>query len=380
MNTHHLGNKFGAGANHALRLVLVMTLGTIFVGCRKTVTAVPQHFVQIEALLPLHPAYAQAALHDRTAAEIVQSAETIATPQPIPAKPLPASFSAGVLIPPSMAREREQRIAVDSRRYLALLEDSLTRRNGEILEREERAGKKQIAVEIEAERLKHEQTLREQYAHERADIERKRLTFEFRREALRSQERVYNGMMKADAVLQLNQVNGNITAFNNKLKQIEIAVADIPGTAASELISLVNQREAELKSRLQNRRNRLKQEVEDRKDREQLRLDSESESIPELTASVLPTSAPSDKPLPPLDAASSAALAAVKPNLRAALTQAQAEQKPSREKFLAVLRADTQKAVEQIALREGWTLVPPGTLNASDYTAHAADALKDQWK
>ena len=371
-------NWGGAGARNACRLALVLSVGAGTHGCRNLTPATPQHFVQIDALLPLHPAYSQADLQNKTAAGIVQSAETLALPQPISDKPLPASFSAGVLVPPSMAQEREQRIAADSRRYLALLEDSLVRRNGEILEREERAGNKQIGIEREAERLQREQTLREQYTQQRAKIKRDRLRLEFRREALRSQQRVFNGTMRNDATLQLNQVRGSITALDNQLKQKNLG--DIPGIVAAGLGDFESVRQGELKRRLENRRKRLEREVTDRIAREELRLASESESVPELIASVLPDSTLSDKPLPPLGTGSASAFASVKPELRAALSQTQTEQKPFREKFLAVLRADTQKAVEQVALREGWKLVAPGTTDASDYTAHAADALKAQWK
>ena len=339
---------------------------------------VPQHFVRIDTLIPLHPASSQIAFQDKTTAAIIASAETLTTPQPAARKPLPERFAVGVLVPPSMAREREQRIASDARRYLALLEDSLTRRNEEILEREQRVSNRQTALEIEAEQFQREQELRAQYERERTELKRQRLQMELRQVVLRSQERAFIGMMRSDATLQLNQAKNRIAALDVQLEQKD--TRKIPVFVAATMSKFKQDRETELMRRLANRKKRLKEETANRVAREQLRLDTESESIPELQTSVLASAAPADKPLPPLETSSAAPFAATKPNLRIALSQAQTEQSTLRTKWLAVLRADTEKAVAQIAVREGWKLVRQGTSNATDYTAKAADALKAQWK
>jgi len=367
-----------ARAGVVFRLALVFASVTVLWGCRKVTPVVPQHFVQIDVLIPLHPAYSQIVFQDKTTTAITASAETFAMPQPIATKPLPERFDVGVLVPPSMAREREQRIASDARRYLALLEGSLARRNEEIFEREQRVGRKQAAIEIEVERLKREQILREQYERERTALERQRQPLEVRGVVLRRQERVWVGMMRSDAALQLNQVKNRIAAFDKQLEDTDIR--KIPALIAKGMSDFKKDREADLMRRLENRKKRLEEETANRIAREQLRLDNELESIPELHEAVLSASAPADKPLPPLETSSTVPFTAAKPNLRAALSQAQTQQNMSRIKWIAVLRADTEKAVLQIAVRDGWKLVQQGTPNASNYTAQAADALKSQWK
>jgi len=367
-----------ARAGVVFRLALVFASVTVLWGCRKVTPVVPQYFVQIDVLIPLHPAYSQIVFQDKTTTAITASAETFAMPQPIATKPLPERFDVGVLVPPSMAREREQRIASDARRYLALLEGSLARRNEEIFEREQRVGRKQAAIEIEVERLKREQILREQYERERTALERQRQPLEVRGVVLRRQERVWVGMMRSDAALQLNQVKNRIAAFDKQLEDTDIR--KIPALIAKGMSDFKKDREADLMRRLENRKKRLEEETANRIAREQLRLDNELESIPELHEAVLSASAPADKPLPPLETSSTVPFTAAKPNLRAALSQAQTQQNMSRIKWIAVLRADTEKAVLQIAVRDGWKLVQQGTPNASNYTAQAADALKSQWK
>jgi hypothetical protein len=369
----------GAGAGRALRLAAFWGVGLLGVsGCGKILPAAKQHSVQMDRLVPLHPAYSQIAMQREIVGGVERQAGALSLPKPQAQTPLPPAFAAGELIPPNLASEREERVALDSRRYLALLEDSLTRRNAGILEREERAGRKQIEVEVEAERTKREQALREQYAQERAAIQSEKRPLEFRRVALESQRVAFTGMTKSDANLQLGTVTQRIAALDKRLQDRDDRA--VPAIVADRLKPFIAKQNEELAHRLQNRRRRLEDEVEGRLKRERLRLASEADAIPDLRASVMPPSTPSDRPIAPVVAAGSEAYTQTKPRLDTAIVQAQSEQNAERLRLLSVLRADTQKAVEQVAVREGWKLVPVGTRGATDITAHAADALREQWK
>ena len=123
----------------------------------------------------------------------------------------------------------------------------------------------------------------------------------------------------------------------------------------------------------------LAAELQDQLDNRSRQLENAGRSITTFGANLPATPKPAAVPVPPPPD-----LQAAQQTAQAQITTALAQQKTAggrqREQILAVIRADTEQAVQQIAARENWKLVPPGTPGATDATSDAAKSLREQWK
>ena len=123
----------------------------------------------------------------------------------------------------------------------------------------------------------------------------------------------------------------------------------------------------------------LAAELQDQLDNRSRQLDNAGRSITTFGANLPATLKPAAVPVPPPPD-----LRAAQQTAQAQITAALARQKTAgsrqREQILALIRADTEQALQQIAARENWKLVPAGTPGATDATNDAAKALREQWQ
>lgn len=374
-----LGNVRGGAEVRAAPLLALLTIAGLGLlpGCRKPALPLARRFVRIDALLPLHPAWAQVVSLQRAEAAFAAAPREAATLQ-WAGSTMPQPFTPPVIVPQSLARERQNRIAEETSAYLSQVADFVRRRNQARIEREERAGRKQVDAQIAQEAATREEALRAANQIHARDLSRQLRALGFRDAALRSQIRVFTDQPLRDATLQHQTVRAQMDALT--LQRDALLAYDPTEQVANEMEPKRQQLYADLHARLQKQLAALNQAGEDRLARARARL--EKDMAPVSAASAPPAALKT--PLRPLTLASlpetSSALHGAKMQVNAALARRLADWEAQRQRLIAVIRTDTAKAVEQVARRRHWALAPEGTPGATDATGEAAKALRIQWQ
>lgn len=377
----------GAVAWHAYHLALLALLACLAAGCRNSAPSLPagRQYVRLDALLPLHPAWAQV-----QALEVAQarfpSAQAQASTLQYPIKPLPEVFTPPVTVPPSLADERDKRVQEDALHYVQQTEQALVAKNADILKRFERREQRQTQVQYSRALAERELQLSAANEQEAAQLEVRVNTLGFRQVALRTQIDAYTNRLYQDprnpivqdVVRQEALISEQMNALEDQRKAV--LARDVRAAAVQQLAAQKKQWQAESAARLAARKAELADSVKQQVEQARARLKNDIKPIPPLASAPLPPAEPNATPLPlPIAPDAPGAIRRAQGQLGAALAQERQAWQAQKEALLASIRADTSQAVAQIARKQGWNLVP-GASQGKDVTDQAAGALRAQWR
>jgi hypothetical protein len=354
----------------------------IAAGCRRTPEPTPaRRFVRLEALLPLHPAWAQVAALDRVLAEFA-SHKTQPALLPLTPPPFPPPFPPPKEVPETLAKERQQRIEEDAARYVDLLESALRARADEEYRRQARVLQREMDATLAKELAQREEEIRaaNQLKARAIDLQVRRLAF--RVIALQSQIDVFRGQPREDAQLQMSQVLAE-TARLHLEREALLDKENIRLQAERDLEPRKQQLMAERDQRLKELRDRLDQEIADQLANAETQLEQQTGAIPPLGSAPTRPPDPRATPLTLLNPPGlSGITAAAQSDRNRVLARQRAEWQSYRTRLVNAIRADTQKAVEQAARQQGWQLVSEASRRAGDAdgTEAATRALRRQWR
>ena len=368
-------------ARNALRLAILIISATLFQGCKKPEIDSTNHYsVRVDTLLMVHPAWNQVVTLDRTInqfANRVPLREVIATPLP----PMPPNLSAPPLLPPTVAQERQQRTRDYEAQYLQQLAETLRLQDKIYLTRMARRLEKEAESQYQKELAERNASIRAERLREAKDLDRQITILQFKDVAFQSQMNVYTSKDQAysDAKLQHDRINALLAELSSKADSLvsrEI-IADLAKTALA-----TRRQELQLQSekQMEQEREALAAKRAEHIKLEQGKLTSEPDSLPSIETT--PTPAPEEKETPLTllpDLTSGVATQEAERVVKSALSAQQKSWQRQRERLIAVIRADTQQAVNQIAHERKWKLVPFGTSPSQDVTGIVKSLLQIQW-
>lgn len=367
------GSLLGGAGSRKARCLALICLMAMLAGCRRpAVLPAAPRYVRIETLLPLHPAWAQTQALERITAGL-SPANRVITDASLP---LPTPYPFQSTTPKNLADERKKRIKDDSEQYLNQLATFLFADNAQRWNRETRARQRQADAQYRRELAAKVTALAGLAAVKRAGLNAQINRLGYTAVAYESQGRIFIGQSQRDA-------KANLLRVNNQIEELTRQRDAIPSDFRPEAVTQMQTRRMALnKTVLDFRDQRAKElaaELQDQLDNRSRQLESASRSITTFGANLPVTPKPAAVPIPPppdFQAAQQAGQA----QITAALTRQKTANAAQREQLLAVIRADTEQALQQIAARENWKLVAVGTRGADDATSDAAKALREQWK
>ncbi len=377
----------GEMTRKASLLALLATLSGGLTGCRDAAPPLPttHQYVRLDALLPLHPAWAQVLALDAAQARF-PAAQVQASTLGYPLTPLPEVFAPPITVPPSLAGERDKRVQEDALHYVQQTEQALTAKNIDIVQRFERNEQRQTEALYRRALAERELKLSTANEKEADQLEGRINTLGFRQVALRTQIDAYTSRLNQDprnpvvqdAVRQEALVSEQMNALQDQRKAV--LARDVRALAVEQMAAQRKQLEAESAARLQARKLELAESVRQQVDQARARLKNDIKPIPPLASAPLPPVEPNATPLPlPLAPNAVGAIGQAQAALSAAMRQEQQAWQAQREALLTAIRADTTQAVAQIARKEGWNMIPAGHAG-KDVTAQAAGVLRAQWR
>ena len=380
----------GAVARNASLLALLAMISCSVPGCRNAAPTLltTRQYVRLDALIPLHPAWAQVQALDAAQSRF-PAAQAQASGLKYPLTPLPEVFTPPVTVPPSLASEREKRVQEDSLHYVQQTEQALTAKNIDILKRIERDEQRQTEARYGRALADLELKLSAANEVEANLLEAQVNTLGFRQVALRTQIESYTNRLNQDprnpivqdAVRQEALVSAKMNALADQRKAV--LARDVQALAVQQLTAPHRQWLLESAARMQGRRAELADSVRQQVEQARARLKNDIKPIPLLANASLPPVDPHATPLPlPLGPDAPQAIGQAQAQLSAAMAQEQQAWGAQKEALIAAIRADTAQAVAQIARKEGWNLVPVGKAGKAgkDVTAQAAGAIRAQWR
>ena len=377
----------GATARTASHLALLTTLMYLATGCRTATPSLPatHQYVHLEALLPLHPAWAQVRALDIAQGHL-HAAQAQASTLQYPLTPLPEVFTPPVTVPPSLAAERDKRVQEDALHFVQQTEQALIAKNNDIMQRFERNERRQNAAQYARAFADRELKLNAANEQEANQLTERVNTLGFRQVALRTQIEAYTNRLNQDprnpvvqdAVRQEALVSEQMSALTDQRKAI--LARNVRALAVEQLAPQKLQWQQESDARLAARKNELADSVRQQVDQARARLKNDIKPIPPLASAPLPPAEPQATPLPlPLAPDAAGSIGHAQAQLSAAMAHEQQAWQLQRDALLAAIRADTMQAVTQIARKQGWNLVPVGH-GGQDVTPQAAGALRAQWQ
>ena len=358
---------------HSLRLALCLVPFCLSSGCRRLAVApATPRSARIEALLPLHPAWEQTQALNRVVAGLAPFNRVLSGAVP----PLPPPFAFTQTAPKNMADERKKRIQDDAEQYLIQLTSFLIADNAQRLAREVRARQRQADAQYRRELETKIAELTAAAAKQRNALNAQINRLGYKLVAYDSQGRIFIGQSQRDAKEAAKQVTRQI---DDLTAQRDAISSDFRSAAVAQMRT----RRAELNQSVSDFRKRraeqLAAELRDQIDNRSRQLDAAASAITTFGANLPATPKPAAVPTPP-PPDFSAANRAAQAQIASALQRQNIAANAQRDRLLAVIRADTEQAVAQIAARENWKLVPVGTQGATDATDAVAKALREQWK
>lgn len=377
MSTNATG---GDGVPRALLLAFVAILCGTTPGCRRQMAPrLPAHSVRISALLQIHPSWpAWEAIQKRIAIEqstagavhvvSVNDDETIAPP---------------AILPENRVAEHEKLVQDDASRYLNQLDKSLEMKTRESVASRRRVEEQTEAVQYANSLDKKITELRDQSVVQARGLQKDLSKLNYRTEALASQSRVYASPsvnarhLLEDVRLQQVELDRQVQLKNAEIDGI--LKADFAGLARESLKPFQLQLRQEREARMVSYKAQLLSADAKEVALARTRVSSQPAPIPPLAdhASEIedPGATPVSLVLPAPDPSvlqNTRDVAKYGRDERVRLLTEQAD------KIRAVVLQDVTKAVEEIAHREHWLLLPEGT--ADDWTAHVREQLRSTWK
>ena len=383
-----LPTKWGETAARSVTLfALLAALSCFAVGCKNAAPTLvsTRGYVRLEALLPLHPAWAQVQALDAAQARF-PAAQVQASALKYPLTPLPVVFTPPVTVPPSLAAERDRRVQEDSLHYVQQTEQALTAKNIDIMKRFEQQEQRQTEGIYSRALAERELKLSVANEQEAKALAARIDTLGFRLVTLRIQVDAYTSRLNQDprnpvvqdAVRQEALVSEQMNALEEERKTV--ADRKVRPVAEQQLAAQRRQWQEESAVRLKSRKMELADSVLQQVEQARTRLKNAIKPMPSLANILPPTVNPQATPLPlPVAPDAPVAIGHAQAQLSAAMVQEQRAWQAQRQALLTAIRADTAQAVAQIARKEGWDLLPAGSAG-KDLTTQAAGIVRAQWR
>ncbi|MCS6777436.1 MAG: hypothetical protein RMJ43_09265 [Chloroherpetonaceae bacterium] len=356
-----------------LAMLAIGVVGLQPAGCRKTQPPAPRYAVRMQDLLPLHPLWARSVILQESPAEQENRAS-----QRLPGHvfyPLPPPFPEPGPLPPDLTQERQRRLETDARRYVQQLEEFLRQRANDALARLERAERKAIEARLTDARERRIAAETEENRKQAQRLIGEITRLRIRRIAFESQVRTFKGQPRSDAQKQLGILDARIAALEAERARM---LDDVRPRIFQEIEQQRDQLLNELAERMRARRAAEERAIAEALSSARERLRFEAEAFTPLR---LPEQ---DTPHPQAMAQLREPATRIAESTRDALQTAQHNSRAAweahRQRLRAVIRADTEKTVQQIAQHEGWIPVPPGTPGAPDRTEQVAQAIRRIWR
>ena len=383
-----LPTRWGGTAARSVSLfALLATLSCFAVGCKNAVPPLvsTRGYVRLEALLPLHPAWAQVQALDAAQARF-PAAQVQASSLKYPLTPLPEVFTPPVTVPPSLAAERDRRVQEDSLHYVQQTEQALTAKNIDIMKRFEQQEQRQTESIYSRALAERELTLSLANEQEAKALAARIDTLGFRLVTLRIQVDAYTSRLNQDprnpVVQDALRQEALVSEQMNALEEERKTVADrkVRPVAEEQLAARRRQWQEESAVRLKSRKMELADSVQQQVEQARTRLKNAIKPMPSLANALPPTVDPQATPLPlPVAPDAPVAIGHAQAQLSAAMVQEQRAWQAQKQALLTAIRADTAQAVAQIARKEGWDLLPAGSAG-KDLTTQAAGIVRAQWR
>lgn len=334
--------------------------------------------VRMDALLPLHPAWAQIESLDKIRGQFAT--------QPLPGgvvapdlASLPSAFTPPKEAVAATPQQRLQRAEASSDQYLKQLAEILRLQDEAYVARLARRQAQAVQATYAKELSAREATIRKERLRQASELDRQITRLQFRDVAFQTQLRVYKGQAKADAQLQHDALAAQINSLAKQADALLVA-SDITSVALADLkprLQELNQladqeREQERATRAARRDAQLQQE--------KTKLAFDADPLPPVNATPLPAPDSRETPLVlPPGSQAGAVFQAANAAVGSKRVQQEAAWKAQRDRLLEVISADTAQAVAQIAKQRGWNLVSQGSRGAKDETEAVVPLLRQQW-
>ena len=348
-------------------------------GCRQPEIALKgRQSVQMDALLPLHPAWAQVESLDKIRAQFAarQPPGGVVAPD-LP--PLPPAFTPPKETVAAAPEQRLQRAQASTEQYLKQLAEILRLQDEAYLARQARRQAQAVQATYAKELSAREAAIRAERLRQASELDRQITRLQFREVAFQTQLRVYKGQAKADAQLQADALLAQIDALGKQGDALLVA-SDISNLALADMKPRLRELNLQAdKEREQERVNRVaRREAQLQQEKSKLAFDADP--LPPINATPLPAPDSRETPLVlPPGSQAGATFQAASASMGNRRARQEAEWQAQRERLMAVIRADTAKAVAQIAKQQGWNLVSEGTPRAEDETKTIMPLLRQQW-
>ena len=371
----------GEVATCALLLALMSLTAFMSVcsGCRPpSIISSGRQSVRTDALLPLHPAWAQIESLGRIRAQF--AAQSLPNGVVAPdLSSLPVAFPPPKDLPNSTPEQRLQHAEASSDQYLKQLADTLRLQDEAYVARLSRRQAQSIQATYAKELSAREAAIRAERMGKALQLDNQITRLKFRDVAFQTQIRVYKGQALRDAQLQHDALLSQIKTLTGQATTLLVpsgisnaALAAVKPRLEELRRQADQERERELAARASRRATQLEQEKS--------KLTFNADPLPPINETPLPAPDSRETPLVlPPGTQVGAAFQSADNALRAKRVQQEAAWSRQRARILAAIAADTEKAVEQIARQKGWNLVSPGTRGAQDETDTIKPLLRQQW-
>jgi hypothetical protein len=328
-------------------------------------------------LLPEHPEWQQVIALDR------QQAAVVSGPPPpagvvLAFAPMPTNFVPPQRIPPSLARERERRLAENNARYVARFRRRLDIRNEEVFARYVK--EQSAALDTDYVRILSAEEARRLAAQSLAlrAIDARINGLQLRNEALNSQVKGFSGQAKQDAISQETLLNGMLARLATERSQLAQSVEP----AAKQAVAAERARlQAAMEAALAKRRADLASDSERQAQAELVRLQKVPAVVPAIGSGGVVQRDQRETPLPlPTRDETVRALRVAEQHSVSSTVEERRLWQHQRERVIAGIRADVEQAALEVATSQGWKLVAAGTSGAFDATARVRRAVRAQWR
>ena len=371
----------GVNAQSKISLTLAMAGLLWGAGCSNpTLQVSPHRFVRIEALVPLHPSYEQVRSLDREVARL-KTAPSISGQFSYSDHPGIALLKPRSTPSANLATQRAAQIDLDERRYLDSLRKSLTNSNQSVLTAYRRREQRRVELAVNVHMAEAAKALQDVNDVKLFAIRERIRTLSLRDIVVKSQIQDLAQARTAD-ITPLRSAQNEHTAILHdvgilKTEDAAIRAQDINLEVRRTRDSFYKEELTRSKEIVAKREEELRAETRDRVAAAQR----------EQRLSVIPV--PEQPSLPPIDPRSAPLQTPVGTKLEFSAGAIQVQPvvvrqsriwEAQRAALMAEIRADTIRAVQQVALQRGWRLELSQQNGAIDGTSEAADDLRTQWR
>jgi hypothetical protein len=369
-------------AAHCIRSLVLLILGLLGgAGCsHPPLLAAPHRYVRLDALLPLHPSWAQIRSLDREIARLktapAQSGEFHYQPHPGMPVIVPRAVT-----PANMAAQRAAQVDRDATRYVESLRKSLDEANQATMSLARRREQRRVEAAVAARLAEAGKNLRNENEVRSFAILQRLRDLTFKDIVVRSRIQDLAQAHSRDTRLLRDAQSehaGNLAEMERlRTENRDLLAQDVSRITARLRDKFYAEEEAQAKERLAKREEELGMEKLDKLTAAMRQ--QRNTAIPAPVAPELPAVDPHATPLPlPIEPATT--LVTSRSHVQSALNVQAAVWQIQRTSLVDEIRADTRKAVQQVALRRGWKLVEGPAPGAVDGTDEAADDLRQQWR